>query len=114
MSKDDPHRVKTVMQELDGGRIVRRLQSEIEIVVDEVSSRLGQKASGSVTLKIDITRENEEHVRLTPSISKTLPKKPLSPSLFFFGEAGTMHKRDPYQVDAEDVIDIETAKTKGE
>ena len=106
----DQHRVRNVLNELDGGRAIKRFQDAIEEITDEVTSRLGEKAKGSVTLTVVVARENEEHVSVTPSLSKKLPKKSLMPSLYFFGDKGSIHKRDPHQTDVEDVVDIKTAK----
>ena len=110
MRKTNEHQVQNALIEMDGGKVIATIQSELERVVAEVSSRFAAKASGSVTLKIDIKRNGEDMVEVLPNITTKLPGRGMRNHVFFFGQDGTLHRRNPEQGDIEDVITLSQTK----
>ena len=107
---NEKHRIRNALIEMDGGRVLQNFQTELERVVDEVTSRFNTKAAGSITLKIDVKRNGEEMIEILPKISVSLPAKPMRNHVLFYGDEGSLHSRSPHQGDIEDVIDISKSK----
>jgi hypothetical protein len=104
------HEVRDVLSRLDQGRLPRKVHDAVKAVVDEITNRVGEKAKGAVSITLDIKREQDDLISIIPTIKTTLPKKPVAGAVMFFGDGGTLHDRDPYQTDVEDVIDIQSKK----
>lgn len=67
--------------------------AELETVVREaVTASMLTKKPASVTLKIVIAAGDDDSVRVTPDIGKTLPKLPRKSQTFFVGEGGELSR----------------------
>ena len=104
------HRVLNAIADLDGGKVLSNMQNEIEKVAGVIATRFDAKAKGSVTLTLDISRNGEDMVQITPKIKATYPANALRTGLYYSGDEGSIHKRPPNQGDIEDVIELNTKK----
>ena len=83
-----------LLTELDNGRALQRISEEIAEVVDAVQEH---KKAGEVTIKLKFVPEGKMAVVSVQTTAKK-PMEPYRSTIFFHGEAGSLHREDPKQL----------------
>lgn len=60
--------------------------------------------SGEVTVKLPFKVNKAGQLECTPSVTTKLPSRPMGTGIYFAADSGRLTRRDPRQMDIDDVI----------
>lgn len=83
-----------LVKQIDYGKANVRLSKKVTQLIAAVNDT---GLAGTLTVKFNIKKENNAAIVSIDATSK-IPEHPISGSLFFFGEGGTLHREDPRQL----------------
>ena len=91
-----PDTFSSTLARLDAGIADDALTAELGNLVEQVAAT-GKPARLTVTVTIEPAGASGRSVTVSATHKATPPKAPASGSVFWVGEAGTLHDADPYQ-----------------
>jgi hypothetical protein len=100
----------TILQGIRDGELVTDLTNKLSDVVEQVSET-GKK--GSLTLTLDIKKNGEHGITISPKVVAKTPETQVGDALFFSLPGGNLSRKNPKQHDIEDEIARQRAKQEG-
>jgi hypothetical protein len=102
--------ITDIMRDIARGHFVEQATEELQKIVLAV---LEENKTGTLTLKIKVSKNDENQVFYDAEIDGKMPKQTLARTMFFVDSEGNSVRRDPRQTDmftkkAEDQAEDET------
>lgn len=82
------------------------LQQLDESIKDVVEAIFNTGCDGSVTMKLGFKQNKAGQIEVIPKIEAKVPKMPLGTGIYYADDAGQLTRRDPRQMDIDDVISM--------
>lgn len=67
---------------------------------------------GELTIKLPLKLNKAGQIDCSPKLSTKIPQKPIGTGIFFFDDEGRLSRRDPNQMDIEDIEGVRGARTQ--
>jgi hypothetical protein len=83
------------------GVLLQQLDQSISDVIDAIANT---GCDGSVTMKLAFKLNKAGQIECAPKIEAKVPKMPLGTGIYYADESGQLTRRDPRQMDIDDVI----------
>ncbi|MEO1187991.1 MAG: hypothetical protein AAFW60_02885 [Pseudomonadota bacterium] len=90
----------STLQDVRGGALLVRLDEELAALVEAIEET-GKK--GAITLKLNIKKNGEGAVTVSPEVKTDIPSNPVGDALFFI-DGSSLSRRNPEQMDIEDEL----------
>ncbi len=102
------------IRDQQSGHTDDEITAALSTVVEAVN-HLGKKGKVVVELQVDTAGSGGRNVEVAVKVTAKPPEPEPTPSIYFVGDSGTLHRSDPYQApmfdDARDV-DVDTGEIR--